>query len=161
MYNNGYENQLYKMWLLIGVSLGRNYVIAFSQYDGYHYVNSLYIILRLYHIMDLRIHIFVVAIPALTFLAIMALLGVAADLQVWGQSNATNTTGSETSQSADGSIVNMTSSDFQPLQDFLNEAREAIHSNNTADALDALNEADSQLSELSNSTSDDTEGSDE
>ena len=149
------------MWLLIGVSLGRNYVIAFSQYDGYHYVNSLYIILRLYHIMDLRIHIFAVAIPALTFLAIMALLGVAADLQVWGQSNATNATGSETSQSADGSIVNMTSSDFQPLQDLLNEAREAIHSNNTADALDALNEADSQLSELSNSTLDDTEGSDE
>ena len=61
----------------------------------------------------------------------------------------------------DGSIVNMTSSDFQPLQDLLNEAREAIHSNNTADALDALNEADSQLSELSNSTLDDTEGSDE
>ena len=149
------------MWLLIGVSLGRNYVIAFSQYDGYHYVNSLYIILRLYHIMDSRIHIFAVAIPTLTFLAIMALLGVAADLQVWGQSNATNTTGSETSQSANGSIVNMTSSDFQPLQDFLNEAREAIHNNNTADAIDALNEADSQLSELSNSTSDDTEGSDE
>ncbi|MFZ0345099.1 MAG: hypothetical protein WAL24_08060, partial [Nitrososphaeraceae archaeon] len=61
--------------------------------------------------MDLRIHIFAVAIPALTFLAIMALLGVAADLQVWGQSNATNATGSETSQPADGSIVNMTSSD--------------------------------------------------
>lgn len=149
------------MWVLIGVSLGTNYAIAFSQYDAYQYVNSLYIILRLYHIMDLRIHIFAVAIPALTFLAIMALLGVAADLQVWGQSNATNATGSETSQSADGSIVNMTASDFQPLQDFLNEAREAIHSNNTADALDALNEADSQLSELSNSTSDDTEGSDE
>lgn len=149
------------MWVLIGVSLGTNYAIAFSQYDAYQYVNSLYIILRLYHIMDLRIHIFAVAIPALTFLAIMALLGVAADLQVWGQSNATNATGSETSQSAGGSIVNMTSSDFQPLQDFLNEAREAIHSNNTADALDALNEADSQLSELSNSTSDDTEGSDE
>jgi hypothetical protein len=149
------------LWVLIGVSLGTNYAIAFSQYDAYQYVNSLYIILRLYHIMDLRIHIFAVAIPALTFLAIMALLGVAADLQVWGQSNATNATESETSQSADGSIVNMTSSDFQPLQDFLNEAREAIHSNNTADALDALNEADNQLSELSNSTSNDTEGSDE
>jgi hypothetical protein len=149
------------LWVLIGVSLGTNYAIVFSQYDAYQYVNSLYIILRLYHIMDLRIHIFAVAIPALTFLAIMALLGVAADLQVWGQSNATNATESETSQSADGSIVNMTSSDFQPLQDFLNEAREAIHSNNTADALDALNEADNQLSELSNSTSNDTEGSDE
>jgi hypothetical protein len=95
-------------------------------------------------------HIFAFAIPALTFLAMMAFLGIAGNLEVWGQSNATN-----------GIIANMTSSDFQPLQDLMNEARDAIHNNDTAGALDALNDADSQLSELSNRASDDTEESEE
>jgi hypothetical protein len=94
-------------------------------------------------------HIFAFAIPASTFLAMMAFLGIAGNLEVWGQSNAT------------GIIANMTSSDFQPLQDLMNEARDAIHNNDTAGALDALNDADSQLSELSNRTSDDTEESEE
>jgi hypothetical protein len=100
--------------------------------------------------MDLRMHIFALAIPASTFLAMMAFLGIGGNLEVWGQSNATN-----------GIIDNMTSSDFQPLQDLMNEARDAIHNNDTAGALDALNDADSQLSELSNRTSDDTEESEE
>jgi hypothetical protein len=100
--------------------------------------------------MDLRMHIFAFAIPASTFLAMMAFLGIAGNLEVWGQSSATN-----------GIIANMTSSDFQPLQDLMNEARDAIHNNDTAGALDALNDADSQLSELSNRTSDDTEESEE
>jgi hypothetical protein len=80
----------------------------------------------------------------------MVFLGIAGNLEVWGQSNATN-----------GIIANMTSSDFQPLQDLINEARDAIHNNDTAGALDALNDADSQLSELSNRASDDTEESEE
>jgi hypothetical protein len=108
--------------------------------------------------MDLKMHIFALAISASTFLATMALLGVAGDLEVWGQSNAT---GSEASQTADGILANMTSSDFQPLQDLMNEARDAIHNNDTAGALDALNDADNQLSELSNRSSDDTEESDD
>lgn len=95
-------------------------------------------------------HIFALAIPASTFLAMMAFLGIGGNLEVWGQSNATN-----------GIIANMTSSDFQPLQDLMNEARDAIHNNDTAGALDALNDADSQLSALSNRTSDDTEESEE
>jgi hypothetical protein len=107
--------------------------------------------------MDLRMHIFALVIPSSTFLAMMALLGVAGNLEVWGQSNATNATGSGVSQTANGIFANMTSSDFQPLQDLMNEARDAIHNNDTTGALDALNDADSQLSELSNSTSDDTE----
>ena len=121
----------------------------------------IYIIFRLYHIMDLRMHIFDLAIPALTLLAMMALLGVAGNPEVLGQPNATNATGSGVSQTANGIIANMTSSDFQPLQDLMNEARDAIHNNDTAGALDALNDADSQLSELSNSTSDDNEESEE
>jgi hypothetical protein len=100
--------------------------------------------------MDLRMHIFALAIPASTFLAMMAFLGIGGNLEVWGQSIATN-----------GIIANMTSSDFQPLQDLMNEARDAIHNNDTAGALDALNDADSQLSDLSNRTSDDTEESEE
>ena len=95
-------------------------------------------------------HIFALAISASTLLAMMAFVGISGNLEVWGQSNATN-----------GIIVNMTSSDFQPLQDLMNEARDAIHNNDTAGALDALNDADSQLSELSNRTSDDTEESEE
>jgi hypothetical protein len=43
----------------------------------------------------------------------------------------------------------------------MNEVRDAIHNNDTAGALDALSDADSQLSELSNRTSDDTEESEE
>jgi hypothetical protein len=109
--------------------------------------------------MDLRIHIFALVIPALTILSTMVMLGVAGNPEVWGQSNATNATGSGVSQTANGIIANMTSSDFQPLQDLMNEARDAIHNNDTAGALDALNDADGQLSELSNSTSDDTEES--
>lgn len=103
-------------------------------------------------------HIFALAIPVSTFLAITALLGVAGDLEVWGQSNAT---GSAAGRTADGILANMTSNDFQPLQDFMNEARDSIHNNDTAGALDALNDANNQLSELSNRSSDDTEESDE
>jgi hypothetical protein len=95
-------------------------------------------------------HIFALAIPASTLLAMLAFHGIAGNLEVWGQSNATN-----------GIIANMTSSDFQPLQDLMNEARDAIHNNDTAGALDALNDADSQLSELSNRTSDDSEESED
>ena len=91
-------------------------------------------------------HIFALAIPISTFLAITALLGTAGDLEVWGQSNAT---GSAAGRTADGILANMTSNDFQPLQDFMNEA------------LGALNDANNQLSELSNRSSDDTEESDE
>ena len=95
-------------------------------------------------------HIFALAIAASTFLAMMSFLGIAGNLEVWGQSNATN-----------GIFANMTSNDFQPLQDLMNEARDAIHNNDTGGALDALNDADSQLSELSNRTSDDAEESEE
>jgi hypothetical protein len=100
--------------------------------------------------MDLGMHIFALAIPTSTLLAMLAFLGMAGNVEVWGQSNATT-----------GIIANMTSSDFQPLQDLMNEARDAIHNNDTAGALDALNDADSQLSELSNRTSEDTEESEE
>lgn len=111
--------------------------------------------------MNTRRQIFAVAISATAFLAIAALLGGITNPQAWGQQDATNPTGTTTNQTGDATMANMTAEDFQPLQDNLNEVREAVQNNNTAAALDALNEADSQLFELSAHQSTSTEDADE
>jgi uncharacterized protein HemX len=96
-----------------------------------------------------------VAFMALSIIAItVALIAGLTNSPTWGQQqNVTNATTStmvnQTTTGAGGGVLaNLTSQDFEPLQDSLNEARAAIHDNDTAAALEALNNTETQLSEL-------------
>jgi uncharacterized protein HemX len=96
-----------------------------------------------------------VAFMALSIIAItVALIAGLTNSPTWGQQqNVTNATTSTmvnqtTTGAGVGVLANLTSQDFEPLQDSLNEARAAIHDNDTAAALEALNNTETQLSEL-------------
>jgi sugar (pentulose or hexulose) kinase len=98
-----------------------------------------------------------VAFMALSLIAItVALIAGLTNSPTWGQQqqNVTNATTSTmvnqttTTGAGGGVLANLTSQDFEPLQDSLNEARAAIHDNDTAAALEALNNTETQLSEL-------------
>jgi ABC-type phosphate transport system substrate-binding protein len=97
-----------------------------------------------------------VAFMALSIIAItVALIAGLTNSPTWGQQqNVTNATTSTmvnqttTTGAGRGVLANLTSQDFEPLQDSLNEARAAIHDNDTAAALEALNNTETQLSEL-------------
>jgi hypothetical protein len=98
-----------------------------------------------------------VAFMALSIIAItVALIAGLTNSPTWGQQqqNVTNATTSTmvnqttTTGAGGGVLANLTSQDFEPLQDSLNEARAAIHDNDTAAALEALNNTETQLSEL-------------
>lgn len=91
-----------------------------------------------------------ILIVASSLIAILAtsIAGVT-NSPTWGQQNTTNATaGTMVNQTSSGTLANLTSQDFEPLQDSLNEAREAIHDNDTAAALEALNNTQTQLSKL-------------
>ena len=115
-----------------------------------------------YHIiMNSKRQIFAVSISASIFLAVAVLVGSLINHQAFAQQNATNTTLGATNQTANDPTANLTAASLQPLQDNLNEAREALQNNNTAEALDALNEADSQLFELSTSQASSSDDNDD
>jgi hypothetical protein len=62
-----------------------------------------------------------------------------------------NQTGATMQNQTGGSVANMTAADLEPVTNSINDAREALQSNDTAAALEALNEADSQLFEITSS----------
>jgi hypothetical protein len=111
--------------------------------------------------MNSKRQIFAVSISASIFLAVAVLVGSIINHQAFAQQNATNTTLGATNQTANDPTANLTAASLQPLQDNLNEAREALQNNNTAEALDALNEADSQLFELSTSQASSSDDNDD
>jgi hypothetical protein len=55
-------------------------------------------------------------------------------------------------QTTTAALGNLTAGDFDVVQESVNDAREAIHSNNTASAVDELNSAMDNLLSMSNST---------
>lgn len=101
-----------------------------------------------------------VAFTAFSMIAItLALIAGLTNSPTWGQqqqneTNATTSTSTMVNQTTTdvgvggGALANLTSQDFEPLQDSLNEARAAIHDNDTAAALEALNNTETHLSEL-------------
>lgn len=97
-----------------------------------------------------------VAFTAFSMIAItLALIAGLTNSPTWGQQqqNETNATTSTSTMATDVGVggvalANLTSQDFEPLQDSLNEARAAIHDNDTAAALEALNNTETHLSEL-------------
>lgn len=90
---------------------------------------------------------------------IAALIAGLSNSQTWGQqqnaTNATNATNAATgtmiNQTGGGTLANLTSEDFESIQDTINEARGAIHNNDPESALEVLNESQTLLSELSSS----------
>jgi hypothetical protein len=60
-------------------------------------------------------------------------------------------------QTSTGSLGNLTAGDFDGVQESVNDAREAIHPNNTAEAMDELATAERALSTLTNATQTQTE----
>jgi hypothetical protein len=60
-------------------------------------------------------------------------------------------------QTTTGALGNLTAGDFDVVQESVNDAREAIHSNNTAEAMDELATAERALSTLTNATQTQTE----
>lgn len=98
-----------------------------------------------------------------------ALIAGLTNSPIWGQQqNATNaTTSAMVNQTTTedgvvgGELANLTLQDFEPLQDSLNDAREAIHDNDTAAALEALNNTQTQLSELNSPEPAEEEGGEE
>ncbi len=113
------------------------------------------------------------AIVISSLLAIAGSIGEVTNFQALGQQNTTTMT-NQTSAAANqtgatmqnqsssmtnqtmgnqtgGALANMTSADLEPVTNSINDAREALQSNDTAAALEALNEADSQLFEITSS----------
>jgi uncharacterized protein HemX len=99
-----------------------------------------------------------IAITDLSMIAIISalILGLT-NSPTWGQQqqntpNATTITMANQTTAGvgggGGALANLTSQDFELLQDSLNEARGAIHDNETTAALEALNNTETQLSEL-------------
>jgi hypothetical protein len=87
---------------------------------------------------------------------IATLIAGVSNSQTWGQqqnaTNATNaTTGTVINQTGGGTLANLTSQDFESIQDTINEARGAIHDNDPESALEALNDTQTLVSELSSS----------
>jgi hypothetical protein len=87
---------------------------------------------------------------------IAALISGLSNSQTWGQQqNATNATNAATgtmiNQTGGGTLANLTSEDFESIQDTINEARGAIHNNDPESALEVLNDTQTLLSELSSS----------
>jgi hypothetical protein len=60
-------------------------------------------------------------------------------------------------QTTPGALGNLTAGDFDAVQESVNDAREAIHTNNTAEAMDELATAERALSALTNATQTQTE----
>ena len=113
------------------------------------------------------------AIIVSSLLAIAGSIGGVTNFQALGQQNTTaanqtgatmqNQTSSMTNQTTGNQTggANMTAADLEPVTNSINDAREALQSNDTAAALEALNEADSQLFEITSSQpSDGEEGED-
>ena len=96
-----------------------------------------------------------------SLLAIAGSIGGVTNFQALGQQNTTtmsnqtstpaNQTGATMQNQTGGSLANMTAADLEPVTNSINDAREALQSNDTAAALEALNEADSQLFEITSS----------
>jgi hypothetical protein len=100
------------------------------------------------------------AIIVSSLLAIAGSIGGVTNFQALGQQNTTmsnqtstpaNQTGATMQNQTGGSVANMTAADLEPVTNSINDAREALQSNDTAAALEALNEADSQLFEITSS----------
>jgi hypothetical protein len=101
------------------------------------------------------------AIIISSLFAIAGSIGGVTNFQALGQQNATtisnqtstpaNQTGATMQNQTGGSVANMTAADLEPVTNSINDAREALQSNDTAAALEALNEADSQLFEITSS----------
>jgi hypothetical protein len=101
------------------------------------------------------------AIIISSLLAIAGPIGGVTNFQALGQQNTTtmsnqtstsaNQTGATMQNQTGGSLANMTAADLEPVTNSINDAREALQSNDTAAALEALNEADSQLFEITSS----------
>jgi hypothetical protein len=113
------------------------------------------------------------AIVISSLLAIAGSIGGVTNFQALGQQNTTTMT-NQTSAAANqtgatmqnqsssmtnqtmgnqtgGALANMTLADLEPVTNSINDAREALQSNDAAAALEALNEADSQLFEITSS----------
>jgi len=67
------------------------------------------------------------------------------------QNQTSSMTNQTTGNQTGGSVANMTAADLEPVTNSINDAREALQSNDTAAALEALNDADSQLFEITSS----------
>ena len=111
------------------------------------------------------------AIVISSLLAIAGSIGGLTNFQALGQQNTTtisnqtstpanqtgatmqNQTSSMTNQTTGNQTggANMTAADLEPVTNSINDAREALQSNDTAAALEALNDADSQLFEITSS----------
>lgn len=118
------------------------------------------------------------AIIISSLLAIAGSIGGVTNFQALGQQNTTtmsnqtstpanqtgtpaNQTGATMQNQTGGSVANMTAADLEPVTNSINDAREALQSNDTAAALEALNDADSQLFEITSSQpADEEEGED-
>jgi hypothetical protein len=95
------------------------------------------------HCMEIRISSYTLILYAtLTSSLLSGILGLASTAQ---------------GQTTTGSLGNLTAGDLDVVQESVNDAREAIHTNNTAEAMDELATAERAISILANATQTQTE----